>query len=152
MSFSNEEIIAFQEVFDTFDQNGDGKLSFNELKTALEQAGRSLSDQELWKAIRDNDFNGDGMLNFNEFMEMIAQFTFDQEDERRRDLEEIMEAFRIFDRDGSGYITKAELKATMERMGERMNNYQLEDMLAEADLDGDGRISFEEFAQAMYNK
>jgi len=152
MSFPNEEIAVFQEIFDAFDQNGDGKLSFSELKTALREAGHDLSDQEIWNAIRKNDFNGDGMLNFDEFLEMMAKFTFEQMDEQRRDHEEIMEAFRIFDRDGSGYITRDELKATMARMGEHMSDYQLEDMLAEADSDGDGKISYEEFAQAMYNK
>lgn len=50
---------------------------------------------------------------------------------------------RVFDRDGNGFITRDELQTAMEMIGEPLNEQQLEQLLAIADLDQDGRINYE---------
>ena len=51
---------------------------------------------------------------------------------------ELKEAFRVFDRDGNGMISAAELKYVMTNLGEKLSNEEAEEMVREADLDGDG--------------
>ena len=51
---------------------------------------------------------------------------------------ELKEAFRVFDRDGNGMISAAELKFVMTNLGEKLSNEEAEEMVREADLDGDG--------------
>ena len=81
---------------------------------------------------------------------MMAKFTFEQVDRRIPDDQEMLDAFRFYDTDDSGYITHAELKAAMARIGRPVDDYEVEDMIEDADLDDeDGRISYEEFVQAM---
>lgn len=54
--------------------------------------------------------------------------------------EEIREAFKVFDRDNNGYISAAELRHVMTSIGEKLTDDEVEDMIREADQDGDGRI------------
>lgn len=51
--------------------------------------------------------------------------------------------YRVFDRDNNGYITRDELQRAMQMIGENVTDSQLNDMLALADLDKDGRINYE---------
>ena len=57
--------------------------------------------------------------------------------------EEIKKVFRVFDRDGNGYIDAEELKFMVTNMGEKMSDAEVDEMIREADIDGDGRINYE---------
>ncbi|KAL3529174.1 hypothetical protein ACH5RR_008496 [Cinchona calisaya] len=57
--------------------------------------------------------------------------------------------FHSFDRDGNGYITLAELAGSMAKMGLPLTYRELMEMIQEADTDGAGVISFNEFATVM---
>lgn len=59
------------------------------------------------------------------------------------------EAFAVFDVDKDGFITKGELRQVMNRLGENLTDEQLDAMIKEADLDGDGKINAEEFKKLM---
>lgn len=83
-------------------------------------------------------FLGNGVIDFEEFLEMIVKEMNKTDTE-----EEMREAFKIFDKSGNGFITAKELKHGMVYMGERLSDEEVEEMMREADSDGDGRISFE---------
>ena len=61
----------------------------------------------------------------------------------------LQEAFRLFDEDGSGTITKEELRKTLDDImsgtGEKLEDDEIDQIIKEADRDGDGNISCEEF-------
>jgi calmodulin len=50
----------------------------------------------------------------------------------------MVEAFEVFDRDGNGQISAAELMHVMSDLGQDLTDDQVEKMIAEADTDGDG--------------
>ena len=56
--------------------------------------------------------------------------------------EEITEAFRIFDKDSSGFISTAEFKHVMTNLGEKLTDDEIEEMMREADVDNDDRINY----------
>lgn len=58
-------------------------------------------------------------------------------------------AFAVFDKDKNGYISREELRSAMVLMKERVTDHELDQVMAEADLDHDGQISFDEFAKLM---
>jgi calmodulin len=68
---------------------------------------------------------------------MAAQFTS----------KEIEEAFRSMDVDGNGFISASDLRIFYRALGEELDDEELDDMIAELDLDGDGQVGLEEFGK-----
>lgn len=47
---------------------------------------------------------------------------------------------QVFDRDNNGFISAAELRHVMTSIGEKLTDDEVDEMIREADQDGDGRI------------
>ena len=66
-----------------------------------------------------------------------------------RDLDEedhevaLREAFKMFDRDGNGFIDADELRLCMMNLGEKLTLEEVEEMIREVDVDFDGRMNYE---------
>ena len=103
------------------------------------------SDSELTEMIRNVDTNANGAIDFNEFIAMMVKRGPTIEDD-------VAHAFKVFDRDADGLITAEELKLTMNNLGEPLTDEEVKAMIAEADLDGDGKINFSEFNMIMATK
>lgn len=67
-------------------------------------------------------------------------------------LEELREAFNLFDADGSGTIDIRELKAAMRALGFQIKKAEIRQMIAEIDKDDSGAIDFDEFRELMTGK
>ncbi|XP_023678812.1 calcium-binding protein 7 isoform X2 [Paramormyrops kingsleyae] len=65
------------------------------------------------------------------------------------ELEEIREAFKVFDRDGNGFISKQELGMAMRSLGYMPNEVELEVIIQRLDMDGDGQVDFDEFVTLL---
>lgn len=94
------------------------------------------------------DTDGNGTIDFSEFVGMMPAATRNERAENAE--EEMLEAFQIFDADGNGNISADELRQIMENLGERLTQEEVEDMVKEADIDGDGQINYEEFVRMMF--
>ena len=66
--------------------------------------------------------------------------------------EEIREAFRVFDKEGNGFIATAELAAVLQNIGDVLSEEETEELVAEADMDGDGNINYEEFVAMLFRE
>jgi len=56
--------------------------------------------------------------------------------------DELLKAFRQFDKNGNGYISVAELKERMTTLGEPLTWDEAEDMVKDADINGDGQLDY----------
>jgi calmodulin len=88
--------------------------------------------------INEVDADGNGTIDFPEFLTMMARKMKDTDSE-----EEIKEAFKVFDKDGNGFISAAELRHVMTNLGEKLTDEEVDEMIREADIDGDGQINYE---------
>ena len=93
------------------------------------------------------DADGNGTIDFPEFLTLMARKMKDTDTE-----EELVEAFKVFDRDGNGLISAAELRHVMTNLGEKLTDEEVDEMIREADVDGDGHINYEEFVRMMMAK
>ena len=91
------------------------------------------------------DTDGNGVLEFPEFLALMATKIRSADTE-----EELVEAFKIFDRDGDQLLNKADLKKTFEMIGDNLwTPLDIEELIDLADTDGEGTINFTEFCKMM---
>ena len=63
-----------------------------------------------------------------------------------------MKVFKAFDLNGDGFLSKDEIKEAMQKMGESADDDRVNEMLAEVDTNGDGKVDYEEFARYVASK
>lgn len=80
---------------------------------------------------------GNGTIDFNEFIVMMKNTNLELDSD-----EEIKTTFRVFDSDGNGYISAAELRHVMSTLGEKLTDAEIDEMILEADTDGDGQVNY----------
>ncbi|PBC29480.1 Calmodulin [Apis cerana cerana] len=136
---TEEQIAEFKEAFSLFDKDGDGTITTKELGTVMRSLGQNPTEAELQDMINEVDADGNGTIDFPEFLTMMARKMKDTDSE-----EEIREAFRVFDKDGNGFISAAELRHVMTNLGEKLTDEEVDEMIREADIDGDGQVNYEE--------
>ncbi|KAI9916471.1 hypothetical protein PsorP6_017160 [Peronosclerospora sorghi] len=144
---TEEQIAEFKEAFSLFDKDGDGTITTKELGTVMRSLGQNPTEAELQDMINEVDADGNGTIDFPEFLTMMARKMKDTDSE-----EEILEAFKVFDKDGNGFISAAELRHIMTNLGEKLTDEEVDEMIREADIDGDGQINYEEFVKMMMSK
>jgi len=81
---------------------------------------------------------GNGIIDFDEFVAMMARRMKTPQEEEI----ELQESFRVFDKNGDGYISTSELRQVMLTLGEKVSDDELAEMIQEADFNGDGRVDY----------
>ncbi|GMJ09647.1 CALMODULIN LIKE 25 [Hibiscus trionum] len=138
------QLQELEEVFKKFDANGDGKISSSELDSIMGSLGQKLSDEELHKMIKEVDADGDGFIDFDEFVELNTKGVDSNEV-----LENLKEAFSVYDLDGNGSISAEELHKVLQSLGDDCSISECRKMICGVDKDGNGLIDFEEFKVMM---
>ena len=141
---TEEQKQEIKEAFDLFDTDGSGTIDAKELKVAMRALGIEPKKEEIRKMIQDVDKEGTGVIDFPEFLDMMT-VKMAERDPR----EEMLKAFRLFDDDETGKISFRNLKRVAKELGENMTDEEIQEMVDEADRDGDGEISEEEFMRIM---
>lgn len=142
---TDTQLKDLQETFSLFDANGNGYITTQELAQAMRQLGQNPTNKEIKEMIAKVDANNDGKLNFEEFKSMMVEKMKLPADTEK----EMKDAFRMFDRDGNGFVSAAELKHIMTNLGEKLSEEEVEIMIHEVDIDGDGQLNYEEFVKMM---
>lgn len=141
---SEQQISNFMEAFIMFDKDGDGTINTKELGHLMRSLGQNPTEEELEDMINEVDVDGNHVIDFTEFLQLMANKSKDEDYES-----ELREAFKVFDRDGNGYISSQELRYVMMNMGEKLTEAEVEEMIKNGDIDGDGQLDIEEFIKMM---
>ncbi|XP_026423630.1 calmodulin-like protein 11 isoform X2 [Papaver somniferum] len=144
-SLTQDQIVEFQEAFCLFDKDGDvGCITIEELATVICSLDQNPTEEELQDMIKEVDVDGNGTIEFGEFLSLMARKMKETDAE-----EELQEAFKVFDKDQNGFISAPELRHVMINLGEKLTDEEVDQMIREADLDGDGQVNYEEFVRMM---
>lgn len=103
-----------------------------------------LRDLRICLFVNQVDADGNGTIDFPEFLTLTARKMKDTDSE-----EEILEAFKAFDKDSNGFISAAELRHVMTRIDKKLTDDEVDEMIRQANIDGDGQINYEEFVKMM---
>ncbi|KAL2545866.1 putative calcium-binding protein CML25 [Forsythia ovata] len=133
-----------EQVFKKFDVNGDRKISASELGSIMGSLGHPATDEELEIMIKEVDSDGDGFINLQEFIELNTK-DIDSDEV----LENLKDAFSVFDIDKNGSISAEELQNVLKSLGEECTLSECKKMISGVDADGNGMISFDEFKVMM---
>ncbi|KAI3777562.1 hypothetical protein L1987_47362 [Smallanthus sonchifolius] len=139
---SIEEVEVTRDMFTLMDSDGDGKVTFDELKAGLKKLGSHLSEPEIRLLMDVADVDGNGVLEYGEFVAVTIHLQKTENDEHLR------KAFMFFDKNGSGYIELDELEQVLYEPG-HADMQVLNEIMKEVDMDKDGQISFKEFIAMM---
>ncbi|VDL64363.1 unnamed protein product [Hymenolepis diminuta] len=134
-----QEIAEIRESFAFFDKNGDGVITTKELGSVMRSLGQHVTEKELQEMIRKVDADRIGAVDFNEFLVLMSKKMRQVDND-----DSLLSAFRVFDTDGNGQV--------MRSLGEKLTVKQVEEMIREADVDGDGQIDYQEFVRMMSQK
>ena len=146
-NISENKIKEYKSVFDLNDYNKDGNVTLDELANILKAINISSSDEEIKEIIMELELEGNDEINFENFVSIVNRRDKDVDNE-----EEVIKAFKFFDKEGNGLININELKNIMLSVGKNISEEELNDMLKEADIDMDGYINYEEFIRSLLIK
>merc|ERR1712022_41250 len=144
---SDEQLDEIREAFSLFDSDASGMIDVRELKAAMRALGFEVQNEELKKMVTDVGHGGNGTIEFAEFLMMMTA-KMGEKDTR----EDIEKGFKLFDDDNTNKISFRNLARMAEELGENIDDEELQDMINQADRDGDGEINIDEFYRIMKKK
>lgn len=139
------EIALYKEAFQIFDKHSEGYISTKELGTIFNSLGINISEEDLIEIITiyDNDQNN-SMIDFITFLDIIAK----KKDNIYKE-EDLINAFRIFDKEGNGKISIKELRYVMMSSGVDFNENYIKDIINESNVDNDEFIDYHKFIKLL---
>jgi len=140
----DEQIEELREAFNLFDTEHSGTIDARELKAALRALGFEVKKEDVRRMLNDVGKDPSQPIDFNDFQEMMRGRMPD-----KNSREEINKVFALFDEDETGKISFRNLKRISQELGESLTDDELQEMIEEADRDGDGLINPEEFYRVM---
>jgi len=144
---TKEQVQMLRKAFDMFDREKKGYIHTNMVSTILRTLGQTFEEGDLQALIAEIDQDGSGELEFDEFLALTARFLVEEDTEAMT--EELREAFRMYDKEGNGYIPTSALREILRALDDKLTEDELDEMIAEIDTDGSGTVDFDEFMEMM---
>ncbi|KAJ7384138.1 Myosin light polypeptide 6 [Desmophyllum pertusum] len=116
-TLSEDQISEHKEAFLLFDRRGDGKIESTQLGEVLRSLGHNPTQAEVKKSLKEVDPSGANRISFEEFLPIFL--SFGQRKPIHRSNEGFVDGLRVFDRDGNGQISAAELRHVLTGLGEK---------------------------------
>ncbi|KYN36119.1 Troponin C, isoform 1, partial [Trachymyrmex septentrionalis] len=138
---NKDQIALLKNAFNAFDQQKKGSIGTNMVGTILTMLGHELSENTLQEIISEVDEDGSGELEFEEFCTLAARFLVEEDTEAMQ--QELREAFRLYDKEGNGYITTAVFRDILHELDDKLSPEELDLMIEEIDADGSGTLDFD---------
>ena len=149
---SSERRREYKEAFEMYDTKKDGTIQLSDYENVLKFL--KLDPKKFQSNIHEHDINGDGTIQFEDFMTEINSKKSEKEiisREKEDDEEEIINAFKIFEKKQKGKISTIEFKdILMSEEGGNLSEEEIELLISE--FDKDGYVDYIEFVKSLMQK
>lgn len=125
--------------------NGLEAIQCKEVGYVLRSLGQNPTEDEVINLVCEAGCDWEGTFTCDDFLK-VAVNSLQKQVNR---LDDVRAAFRVFDQNGDGNISKKELKNAMISFGQIFSAAEADEMFTEADLNQDGQIDWAEFLQMM---
>jgi len=147
-SLEVDEIKVLKLCFNLFDTKKQEFLDADDLEDILRVFGFRPSKEELQEILVEIDEDGSGEIEFGEFCQLCAKFLVEEPDEETMKAE-LKDAFRMYDKEGNGYITTGQIREILMEVDPNIKAEDLDDVIDEIDEDGTGNLDFEAFCRLI---
>ncbi|KAK9511924.1 hypothetical protein O3M35_000484 [Rhynocoris fuscipes] len=147
-SLSKSQVNLLKKAFDAFEIEGKKKIPADQIGTILEMLGVAQSNATVAMLRDEFDPWNTNELDFDNFVEIAARYLPEEENPEALQ-QELREAFRLYDKEGNGYITTEVMREILAELDDTIPDEDLDAMIDEIDADGSGTVDFEEFMEIM---
>lgn len=132
-----------KDLFRVFDVNKNGTISKSEVEKALRATGNPTK-AEVAEVLAEMKWDGVKDITYDKFAACISKY-LSQKKSTEQLTKDYRDAFKVFDKNNDGFINKAELKVIMTKLGDKLSDKEVEDMIRTVDKDKDGKLSYDEY-------
>ena len=145
-NISKEKVEELRNIFKTFDDDDSGNITAQEFQYALTKMNVYLPKETVREMIWEYDTDGDCNLDFDEFLKLISRL-----DPRIGQEIEINKAFKLFDKNHDGFLSKVEIVDALVHFGINASDEDVEMIFSITDDNADGKISHAEFRNILFD-
>ncbi|KAK9889611.1 hypothetical protein WA026_006985 [Henosepilachna vigintioctopunctata] len=144
-----DQISMLKSTFDAFDVERKGYIETEMIGIIMDMLGAQVNAEELEGIINEIDEDENGEITFQEFLTLAAKFLVEEDEDTDAIQTELKGAFRMYDREGNGFITTQVLREILRELDDNLSENDLDNMIEEIDTDGSGTVDWEEFRAVM---
>ena len=131
------------DIFNMYDIENSGKINSGDVRSLLLNMGYNPSNEDIIEFLKLADKTNTGVVSKENFIKALHEkYTIPQ-----NHLEEIKEAFKIFDMDNDGKITFKDFRNILNHFGENINDEEIDKIFKFIDADNNGLIDFDDFVE-----
>jgi len=140
--FTPKQVADFKKGFALYDFDGDGKITTKELGSLLRSLGGTPTNAEIAAMVK--EVPEDGLIDFQAFLGFMGR-----KGEVLGTSEELLNAFRVFDKENTGKVSTSELQYVLSHLAEPLEPQEAADMAKEMDPQNTGSVDYKEYVKLM---
>eukprot|EP00754_Rhynchopus_humris_P019637 Rhum_TRINITY_DN14648_c0_g2::Rhum_TRINITY_DN14648_c0_g2_i1::g.107547::m.107547/K02183/CALM; calmodulin len=145
---TREQIAEYKTVFDSFDTDGSGAVSLEELGGALKNLGMAAEQDRLNDLMEEVDTDKSREIEFEEFLQLVAK----KVGGTAHFVQTLKDVFVKFDSDSDGFLNAQDLVYALKQFAQTdMTIDEAKEVMQDVDPEGSGRLNEDAFIQLMLN-
>ena len=144
---SKEKENKLKDIFYLVDQDKDNKIDTNEVGVTLRALGIYLSQEDISQITKEIDPSGCGKVTYEQFKDLyITKLSTNKK------VNDLVKAFKSFDKENKGVINVNELKHGLTVLGEPLSDYEIELLMEEANCDENGNVDYIKLSEKIFGE
>jgi calmodulin len=142
-----DEFEELKEDFTLLDHEGKGYFTDKDLGIVLRSIGQTPTEDELQSYVKEMDTKKCGKVSFIEFLAFMVKKIITKDSKN-----EIQEAFKVIEKDNSGFIPAKEFRRVLTSVGDKLSDKDIDDLFKELEVEEQGNIYWREVVDKIMSK